>query len=110
MDAGLLRGNLELILLSVISGREMYGLEIAMRARLRSAGYFDFSVGSLYPALHRMERDALLTSRSGPAPQSGGTVRFYKVTDEGRRVLARRRREFRRFTKAVLTLATDASA
>jgi PadR family transcriptional regulator PadR len=109
MDAGLLRGNLELILLSVISGREMYGLEIAMRARMRSAGYFDFSVGSLYPALHRMERDGLLTSRSGVASTSGGTVRLYTVTDQGRRTLALRRREFRRFTKAVLTLATDTS-
>lgn len=107
MDAGLLRGNLELILLAAIGDREAYGLEIAERARARSAGYFTFSVGSLYPALHRMERDGLVTIRTGPAPSGGGIVKFYRLTDEGRRALALRRREFRRFSKALLTLATE---
>jgi DNA-binding PadR family transcriptional regulator len=109
MDAALLRGNLELILLAVIADRECYGLEIATRARMRSAGYFDFSVGSLYPALHRMERGGLVTSRAGMSPHGGGQVRFYKLTDQGRRTLVLRRREFRRFTKAVLTLATEST-
>ncbi|GAA1751651.1 PadR family transcriptional regulator [Luedemannella helvata] len=109
MDAGLLRGNLELILLAAIGDREAYGLEIANRARMRSAGYFTFSVGSLYPALHRMERDGLVTIRTGPAPAGGGVVKFYRLTDAGRRALALRRREFRRFSKALLALATDAA-
>jgi DNA-binding PadR family transcriptional regulator len=109
VDAALLRGNLDLILLSVIGGREMYGLEIATRARMRTAGYFDFSVGSLYPALHRMERDGMVSSRSGTSPLTGAAVRFYRLTDLGRRTQVLRRREFRRFSKAVLTLATEAT-
>ena len=107
MDAGLLRGNLELILLAAIGDTEAYGLEIAERARRRSVGYFTFSVGSLYPALHRMQRDGLVTSRSGPAPAGGGVVKFYRLTDQGKKALALRRREFRRFSKALLTLATE---
>jgi DNA-binding PadR family transcriptional regulator len=110
VDPALLRGNLDLILLSVIGGRETYGLEIANRARMRTAGYFDFSVGSLYPALHRLERDGMVSSRSGTSPLTGAAVRFYRLTDEGRRAQVWRRREFRRFSKAVLTLASEATA
>jgi PadR family transcriptional regulator len=110
VDAALLRGNLELILLSVLAEGELYGLEIAKQARARTDGYFDFSVGSLYPALHRMQRDGLVASREGASPTSGGTVRHYRLTAKGRRVLSQRRAEFRRFSEALLALTMEATA
>ena len=48
-DPKLLKGNLELILLSILEKVEMYGLEIVKEANSRTDGYFQFKEGSLYP-------------------------------------------------------------
>lgn len=64
----------------------LHGYEIIRRLEARSAGYFRFKEGLIYPSLHRMERDGLLESRWLGEP---GTRRrkVYTVTDKGRRQL-----------------------
>ena len=62
-----LRGTLPLLILSVLGNDELYGYEISQRIRERSGDLFAPSEGSLYPALHRLERDGALsaTARRG---------------------------------------------
>ncbi|ULH14003.1 PadR family transcriptional regulator (plasmid) [Deinococcus sp. KNUC1210] len=98
-DANLLRGHLDLILLSIIQGEPKYGLEISKQAQVRTQGYFDLKVGSLYPALHRLEKAGFIRSEFQTAPRSGSPVKAYALTESGERELAARRREFETFAQ-----------
>lgn len=98
-DANLLRGHLDLILLSIIQGEPKYGLEISKRAQERTQGYFDLKVGSLYPALHRLEKAGFVRGEFRNAPRSGSPVKVYALTKSGGKELEARRREFEMFTQ-----------
>ncbi|AZI44072.1 PadR family transcriptional regulator [Deinococcus psychrotolerans] len=98
-DANLLRGHLDLILLSIIQGQPKYGLEISKQAQERTDGYFDLKVGSLYPALHRLEKAGFVRSEFQTAPRSGSPVKVYTLTESGGQELEARRREFKTFTQ-----------
>ena len=77
-----------------------YGYEIAQEAMKRSGGYFNLKEGSLYPALHRMERRGLLISH-WEEKETGRRRKFYRITAEGNRELERERAEWRRFVAGV---------
>ena len=98
-DANLLRGHLDLILLSLLHGEPKYGLEISKLAQQRTGGYFDLRVGSLYPALHRLEKAGFVSGEFRPAPRSGSPVKVYALTESGERELVARRREFEMFRR-----------
>ncbi len=98
-DANLLRGHLDLILLSIIQGQPKYGLEISKQAQERTDGYFDLKVGSLYPALHRLEKAGFVRGEFQTAPRSGSPVKVYTLTESGSQELEARRQEFKTFTQ-----------
>lgn len=95
----LLRGHLDLILLSILRGEPKYGLEISKLAQERTGGYFDLRVGSLYPALHRLEKAGFIAGTFRDAPRGGSPVKVYALTEEGGRELEVRRREFEVFSR-----------
>ena len=105
MNPDLLRGNLDLILLSLLEARPLYGFAIIQQARERTGGYFDFKEGSLYPALHRLEQDGLLRAEPGEVGRNGKPRKYYALTDAGREVLKAKRAEFQTFTGAVQRLS-----
>lgn len=105
MNPDLLRGNLELIVLTILERGPLYGFAIIQEAKERTGGYFDFKEGSLYPALHRMEQDGLLAAQYGESGRNGKPRKYYAVTDKGRVMLAQKREEFSTFTSAVTRLA-----
>lgn len=100
MDARLLWGTLEMLILDVVSHGPTYGYAISQTVLDRSSGYFDLKEGSLYPALHRLERRKLLGS-SWTETDDGRRRKYYKLTPAGRRALEERRREWDKFTGAV---------
>ncbi len=100
MDSRLLWGIVEMLILEVLNEGPNYGYEIAQRVTSRSQGYFHLKEGSLYPALHRLERGRLLSS-SWTETQSGRRRKYYRLTRAGQRVLAARREEWRRFAAGV---------
>lgn len=95
-DPNLLRGHLDLILLSIIRGEPKYGLEISKLAAQHTGGYFDLKVGSLYPALHRLEKAGFIRSQFQPA--RGNTVKVYELTGSGQKELDSRKQEFQTFS------------
>jgi PadR family transcriptional regulator PadR len=89
VDTELIKGTLSLLILSLLSRRPMYGYEIATTVARDTGGAFQWKEGSLYPALHRLERDGLI--RSKWEGESGGRRRkYYDLTDEGREALRER--------------------
>lgn len=97
MKAELLKGHLDLLLLSVLANEALHGY--AAIEELRRRGGFDLPEGTVYPALHRLEAAGMLDSHW--SSETGRRRRVYSVTRSGRRELARRRDEWRVFTGAV---------
>ncbi len=96
-----LKGNLELILLSVIEPEPIYGGEITREVNARTAGYFDFKEGTLYPALHRLEKAGFITGSFQYLPKGGSPVKFYELTPSGKRELNSQRSAYERFNAAM---------
>ena len=94
-----LKGHLDLLLLSALAEGPSHGYLLIERLRARSAGAFDLPEGTVYPALHRLERDGLLSSAWTEA--AGRRRRVYRLTRRGRGALARREAEWRSFSRAV---------
>lgn len=99
MRSEVLKGHLDLLLLSTLAAQSGHGYELVERLRERSDGAFDLSEGTVYPALYRLERAKLLKSRW--AVVGGRRRRVYSVTQAGRRQLAAERRDWRTFAAAM---------
>ena len=92
-------GQIDLLLLSVLSDSPAHGYRVIERLREQSDGAFDLREGTAYPALHRLERHGLLESRwSSKAPRRR---RVYAITAAGRGALEGKRREWSAFAGAM---------
>lgn len=92
----------ELVILRLLSTREMYGYEIARAVRLASADTLVLGEGVLYPALHAMEARGLVRTRTSRAE---GRIRiYYSLTAKGKARLARLMLEWRRLSQSVDTV------
>jgi PadR family transcriptional regulator, regulatory protein PadR len=82
-------GLVGLVLLAVLneSTEDLYGYEIAKRLAHANEGVSIFKEGTIYPVLRAMSAGSLLTSRIVPS-YSGPPRRYYRITDQGRSVLA----------------------
>ncbi len=100
MDSRLLWGTVDMLILDVVSRGPTYGYQIAQSVLSQSKGYFELKEGSLYPALHRMERQKLLRSYWVDTDE-GRRRKFYDLTPAGRRALKEKREEWERFATGV---------
>jgi PadR family transcriptional regulator PadR len=99
MRPEVLKGHLDALLLSVLAGEPAHGYAIIERLRARSEGVFDLPEGTIYPALHRLERAGLLTSEWDD--RSGRRRRVYRVTATGRATMRQEARDWAVFRGAV---------
>ena len=103
----LLKGTLPLMILSVVDDGELYGYEIAQQIRVRSGAGLAPSEGSLYPALHRLERDGALVGE-WKAGSGGPRRRYYRLTPRGVQQLAASRDEWAHVIGIVAAVAGSA--
>jgi PadR family transcriptional regulator len=94
-----LKGHLDVLLLAAVAVGKAHGYAIIKRLRDRSGGVLDLREGTLYPALHRLESAELVSSTW--ATVGGRQRRVYAITPSGREALARERREWGSFSRAV---------
>src|SRR4051794_1171711 len=99
MRADLVRGHLDGLLLAVLADAPAHGYEISRQLTHRSGGNLEVPEGSLYPALHRLERAGLVDSAW--TAQGGRRRRTYRLTAAGRRATTAARQEWRTFSAAV---------
>jgi PadR family transcriptional regulator PadR len=99
MNAETLKGHVDLLLLAAVEARPAHGYAIAEALRVRSGQTFDLPEGTLYPALHRLERAGLLTSRW--SEQSGRRRRVYQLTAKGHRALVKQQSEWAAFAQGM---------
>jgi PadR family transcriptional regulator PadR len=94
------KGSAELLVMALVEDRQRHGYEIGKLIEERSGGALVFHVASLYPMLYRLERKGLLEGRW--VEKAGQRRRrCYRLTAEGRRVLARERSVWRQFMTAL---------
>jgi DNA-binding PadR family transcriptional regulator len=93
------KGYLDPLILAVLADGALHGYAVIEELKLRSGGELALPEGTVYPALHRLERRGLL--RSGWTTAEGRRRRVYRLTASGRRELAARTREWRTFARVV---------
>src|SRR3954447_1605427 len=95
----LLQGTLDLLILQVAALGPVHGYAIAQRLNQISREALQVQQGSLYPALHRLEKRGWLRA-DWRTTDSGRDAKFYTLTATGKRRLAAERSEWDRFTRA----------
>src|SRR5262245_51017166 len=96
----LVRGALEPVILELIGAGATYGYEIVRAVQQASQGELLAQEGTLYPALHRLEKRGYLRAEWKDSPE-GRPRKHYKLTAEGRRHLESLRREWAAFSRTV---------
>ncbi len=95
-----LKGNTDYLLLFIIGQKPMYGYQIIKELEERTEGYFKYKEGTLYPALHRLEKTGLLKARWENAA-GNRQRRYYHLTEKGLAMLQERRSQWLDFLTAM---------
>jgi DNA-binding PadR family transcriptional regulator len=96
------KGHLDALLLALLASGPQHGYGVIAELRDRSEGELDLPEGTVYPALHRLERAGLLASRW--SSEAGRRRRVYVLTSAGGRALGREREQWRAFAGAMETV------
>jgi PadR family transcriptional regulator PadR len=100
LDREMKKGSAELLILSLVDARARHGYEISKLIETRSHGRLKFHIASLYPLLYRLEDRGWIHGKWVEKPGQRRR-RCYRLTQEGRRVLAVQRHTWRAFVEAV---------
>ena len=99
VDKSLISGSTALLILKLLSEKDMYGYEMIDTLAKRSETVFELKAGTLYPLLHTLVSQGHLTCYE--EERSGKVRKYYRITGEGRRFLARKEEEWREYSGAV---------
>lgn len=99
LNKSLIQGSLSMLILRLLDEKDMYGYEMIETLRSRSENVFELKAGSLYPLLHTLEANNLVTAYEDDA--SGKTRKYYHITREGRRILKEKKEEWNTYAAAV---------
>ena len=100
LDRELKKGSAELLILSLVEDQPRHGYDIGSLIEQRSEGALKFNVASLYPLLYRLEKRGWIHGR-WVEKASQRRRRYYRLTAEGKKILAAQRSSWREFVEAV---------
>lgn len=95
----LLKGSTSMLILSVLSDKDLYGYKIIRELEIRSENAFNMSEGTLYPILHALEKEKYLISYWQEV--DGRNRKYYQITEKGRKQLVKNREEWKSFSVSV---------
>lgn len=96
----LVKGTLDLLILDAVAEAPSYGYRICQSVLSRSAQTIELREGSLYPALHKLERQKLLKA-NWQTTAEGRRRKYYQLTPAGRRALEHKRDQWKSFSSAI---------
>ena len=99
LDRTLVSGSMSMLILKLLSEKDMYGYEMIDTLRKRSENIFELKAGTLYPLLHSLEDKNFLTCYEQEV--SGKVRKYYSITKDGRKFLESKRSEWEQYAKAV---------
>jgi PadR family transcriptional regulator, regulatory protein PadR len=93
MDKEIMKGSIDILLLSLLNKRDMYGYEMVKTLKENSNELYNMSEGTLYPALKRLEKKNWLQSYWENS-EFGGRRKYYSITEDGGKELSRKLQEW----------------
>lgn len=100
IDKSLISGGTHLLLLTLLSERDMYGYEIIGELEKRSDKIFQFKEGTLYPILHKLENNGYLKSYKAKG-DAGRERKYYNITRKGKKQLLEEKEQWALFSKSI---------
>lgn len=102
IDKSLISGSTAMMVLKLLSEKDMYGYEMIEVLRERSQNVFELKAGTLYPLLHGLEEKGMLTAYE---KEAGNKIRkYYSITKHGRKILEEKKGEWEIYSKAVASV------
>lgn len=95
----LVSGSIGMMILRLLSEKDMYGYEMIDTLRQRSQNVFELKAGTLYPLLHNLEEKHFLTSYEQEV--LGKIRKYYRITKEGKKHLEQKKTEWQEYSRAV---------
>ena len=95
------KGSTRLAILQLVSERERYGYEIVTSIRERTKGVLEVAEGNVYPALHALEAEGLVTSTWREVEPGVPPRKFYKITAQGREHRSHLVKEWKEYAGAI---------
>jgi len=105
--AELLQGTLDMLILKTLALEPMHGYGISQRIQQISREVFRVNQGSLYPALHRLEKEGLIEAEWG-ASENNRRARYYRLTKAGRKRLSAETQNWERLAAAITRILQTA--
>jgi PadR family transcriptional regulator, regulatory protein PadR len=99
----LLQGTLDMLILQTLRSRSLHGYAISQALRTRSSEVLQVETGSLYPALHRLEKQGFVAAKWGETEQKQ-RAKLYSITAAGRRQLERDRSKWEAMVAAIASV------
>ncbi len=100
MDKEIMKGSIDILLLSLLRLRDMYGYEMVKALKKNSNELYSMSEGTLYPALKRLEKKGWLQSYWGNS-ENGGRRKYYQITQEGQSELDKKLQEWNQISHLI---------
>lgn len=108
MDKEIMKGSIDILLLSLLNQQDMYGYEIVKTLKQNSNELYNMSEGTLYPALKRLETKGWLLSYWVNA-DNGGRRKYYQITDDGKRELEKKLTEWNQINHLIKVCSEGAT-
>ena len=102
IDKSLVSGRMAMMILKLLSEKDMYGYEMIDTLRKRSENVFELKAGTLYPLLHGLEDKQYLVSYEQEA--TGKVRKYYRITKDGRRYLEEKKSQWQEYSRAVMSV------
>ena len=103
----LVQGTLDLLILKVLANGPVHGWAIAQRIKQMSNEVLQFSQGSLYPALHKLEQQGWIEAEWGES-ENNRRAKYYSLTRAGRKMMAREAAQWERLSAAIALVVRPA--
>ncbi len=102
IDKSLVSGSMAMMILKLLSEKDMYGYEMIDTLRKRSENVFELKAGTLYPLLHSLEDKRYLLSYEHEAV--GKIRKYYQITKNGRKHLEEKKSQWQEYSRAVMSV------
>ena len=102
IEKSLVSGSMTMLILKLLSEKDMYGYEMIDTLRQKSQNVFELKAGTLYPLLHSLEEKGLLVVYEQEV--GGKTRKYYSLTNQGGKLLGKKKEEWKKYSEAVLNV------
>lgn len=100
IEKEMLKGYVDIIILAVLAGGDLYGYELGKRIKQQTESRFELKEGTLYLAFKRLEQNGLILSYWGDE-SAGGRRKYYTILPAGRKHLREKKREWEQLREIV---------